>query len=202
MKRLRKHVSMVNTDEVVIEFSTALKGSAKIRWLTRSRFSHVDVVLPHGLLGASGTSPDTIVKTHPRGAPTGVAVRKFDYQVFQRRHRAVIKTPLAPYIIEKGVSQLGKPFDGRALYAIYMPWLRSSVDWLHPDSWYCAELVLWMFLGQHGPEQKSLFPYEVLVQRNIVVPEDLILILNPYISNIEKFKFSLRESLWIDADSR
>jgi hypothetical protein len=194
--------NLIDTDEVVIEFSTSLKGSAKIRWLTRSRFSHVDVVLPHGLLGASGSPPDTIVKTHPRGAPTGVAVRKFDYQPFKRRHRAVIKTELAPYILEKGLSQLGKPFDARALYAIYLPWLRSSVDWLHPDSWYCMELVLWMFLGEHGPQRKRFFDYEVLIQRNLVVPEDGILIFNPYISNIEKFKFSLRDGMWTDANSR
>ena len=193
---------MNDTDEVVIEFSTSLKGSAKIRWLTRSRFSHVDVVTPHGLLGASGSPPETIVKTHPRGAPTGVAVRKFDYQEFKRRHRAVIKTPLAPFILQKGMSQLGKPFDSRALYAIYLPWFRSSIDWAHPDSWYCAELVLWMLMGQHGPEQKPFFPYEVLIQRNIVVPEDLILILNPYISNVEQFKYALNRRHWIDANTR
>ena len=190
-------------DEVVIEVSTAFKGSAKIRWLTRSKFSHCDIVLPNGLLGASGSPAETIVKTHPMGAcPSGVAVRNFDYQVFARRHRMVIKTPLAPYIIEKGLSQLGKPFDGRALYAIYLPWLRSSIDWTHPDSWYCAELVLWMFMGKHGPEQKSFFPYEVLIQRNLVVPEDIILIMNPFISNIEQFKYGIRDGMWTNTDSR
>jgi hypothetical protein len=180
-------------DTVTLEFSTA-KGSRKIRWLTRSRFSHCDVVLPNGLLGATTSPADKIVRTHPRGALSGVAVRKTDYQEFERRHRMVIKTPLAPYIIEKGMSQLGKPFDSRALYAIYLPWLRSPVDWLHPDRWYCMEFVLWMFMGLHGPEQKPFFPYEVLMQRNLVVPEDGILIFNPYISNIEEFKFSM--SFW------
>jgi hypothetical protein len=193
---------MVSADEVVLEFSTALHGSAKIRWLTRSKFSHVDVVLPNGLLGASGSPANTIVKTHPPGAPSGVAIRDFSYQVFQRRNRMTIKTPLAPWIIQKGLSQIGKPFDGRALYAIYLPWLRSSEDYLQSDSWYCAKLVLWMFLGLHGPDQKPFFPYEVLIQRNIVVPEDLILILNPFISNIEKFKSGIRDWMFTDAESR
>jgi len=192
---------MIDTDEVVIEFSTSLKGSAKIRWMTRSKFSHVDVVVPEGMLGASSSSPDTIIRTHPRGATTGVAVRRFDYQEFQRRHRAVIKTPLAPYILQNGLSQLGKPFDSRALYAIYLPWMRSSIDWTHPDAWYCAELVFWMFAGEHGPDRKRFFPYEVLLQRNIVVPEDLVMILNPYISNIEQFKYSIKKG-WVDGTTR
>ena len=179
----------MDADEVVIEFSTA-KGSGKIRWLTRSKFSHVDIVLPDGLLGATNSPAASIVHTHPRGAASGVAVRKPDYQEFQRRHRAIIKTPLAPWIIRKGLSQLGKPFDSKALYAIYLPWLRSPVDWLHPDQWYCAELVLWMFMGELGPYRKRFFQREVLMQRNLVVPEDLILILNQFISNIEQFKSS------------
>ena len=189
-------------DEVVIEFSTALKGSAKIRWMTRSQFSHVDIVLPNGLFGATDSPDAPIVQTHPRGNPRGVAVRKFDYQEFGRRHRAVIKTPLAPFIIEKGLSQLGKPFDSRALLAIYLPWLRSSVDWLHPDKWYCMELILWMFMGKHGPEQQPFFPYEVLMQRNLVVPEDGILIFNPFISNIEQFKFAITPGSWVDSATR
>ena len=35
---------------ITIEFSTALKGSGKIRWLTRSQFSHCDIDVGYGLL--------------------------------------------------------------------------------------------------------------------------------------------------------
>ena len=142
---------------ITIEFSTALKGSGKIRWLTRSQFSHCDIDVGYGLLGASD-SPEAPCL---RGNPRGVAVRPYAYQAFGRRHQAVIATPLAPYIIRKLETQLGKPFDHKALYAIFMPWMRASSVLFDPAMWYCAELVLWAFDGDHGPERKRFFPYQL-----------------------------------------
>ena len=139
---------------ITIEFSTALKGSGKIRWLTRSQFSHCDIDVGYGLLGASD-SPEAPCL---RGNPRGVAVRPYAYQAFGRRHQAVIATPLAPYIIRKLETQLGKPFDHKALYAIFMPWMRDSSVLFDPAMWYCAEMVLWAFDGDHGPERKRFFP--------------------------------------------
>ena len=176
---------MSNT--ITLEFSTALKGSAKIRLLTRSQFSHCDVDVGYGLLGASNTPDSIILKGNPNG--NGVCVRPYAYQKFGRRHQAVIKTPLAPYILEKGLSQLGKPFDQAALYAIFAPWLRSRV-WYDPSSWYCAELVLWALDGEHGPNKQRFFPYELAIERNIVTPEDLVLITNPFM-NVQQFKVNL-----------
>jgi hypothetical protein len=180
----------MSSDEVVIDFSTALKGSAKIRFLTRSLFSHVDVDVGYGLLGASD-SPDAICI---KGNPRGVAVRPYNYQKFGRRHQAVIKTPLAPYIIKKLESQLGKPFDPTAMYASFLPWLRSGVIF-DPSQWYCMELVVWAFLGEHGPDKQRFFqrngvPYELMIERNIVVPEDGLLIFNPYY-DVQRFKVNL-----------
>jgi hypothetical protein len=164
-------------DRITLEFSTAKRGSAKIRWLTRSAFSHVDVVIEgEGLLGASDSPKAPII----RGNPRGVAIRPFDYQEFGRRHRAVIKTHLAPYILGKLESQIDKPFDHAALYALFVPWLRDQHNWLDPEKWYCAELVVWAFDGIHGPHKKRFFPYELAIERNIVTPEDALLIFNPY----------------------
>ena len=175
----------MSSDEVVIDFSTALKGSAKIRWLTRSLFSHCDVDVGYGLLGASDSPAAICLKGNPRG----VAVRPYSYQLFGRRHQAVIKTPLAPYIIRKLESQLGKPFDQTAMYAAFLPWLRTGVIF-DPSRWYCSELILWAFLGEHGPDKQRFFPYELVIERNIVVPEDLALILNPYF-DVQRFKVNL-----------
>ena len=171
---------------ITIEFSTALKGSGKIRWLTRSQFSHCDIDVGYGLLGASD-SPEAPCL---RGNPRGVAVRPYAYQEFGRRHQAVITTPLAPYIIRKLETQLGKPFDHKALYAIFMPWMRATSVLFDPAMWYCAELVLWAFDGDHGPERKRFFPYQLCIERNIVTPEDLVLIMNPYL-DVRQFKVNL-----------
>ncbi len=176
---------MADSDEIIIEFSTAEKGSAKIRWLTRSQFSHVDVDVGYGLLGASD-SPDAICI---RGNPRGVAVRPYEYQKFGRRHHAHIKTPLAPYIIEKLESQLGKPFDQRAMYALFAPWLRTGILF-DPSQWYCMELVLWAFDGEHGPHKQRFFPYELAIERNIVTPEDGVLIFNPFF-DVQRFKVNM-----------
>jgi hypothetical protein len=176
----------MNDDTITLEFSTALKGSAKIRWLTRSQFSHVDVDVGYGLLGASD-SPDAICL---QGNPHGVAVRPYHYQKFGRRHRAVIKTPLASYILEKGLSQLGKPFDQRAMYALFLPWMRASSLIFDPSMWYCMELVVWMFDGEHGPNKQRFFPYPLLIERNIVTPEDGILIFNGFM-DVKHFMVNL-----------
>jgi hypothetical protein len=175
----------MDADTLTLEFSTALKGSGKIRLLTRSQFSHVDVDVGYGLLGASD-SPSAICL---KGNPRGVAIRPYAYQQFGRRHQAVIKTPLAPIILQKLESQLGKPFDQQAMYAIFAPWLRARV-WYDPSSWYCAELVLWALDGEHGPDKARFFPYELAVERNIVTPEDLVLVTNPYF-DVQRFKVNL-----------
>ena len=173
-------------DSITLEFSTAAKGSGKIRWLTRSQFSHVDVDVGYGLLGASD-SPEA---PYLRGNPRGVAVRPYAYQAFGRRHQAVIETPLAPYIIHKLENQLGKPFDHNALAAIFLPWKRDSSNIFDPSKWYCMELVLWAFDGDHGPERVRFFPYDLCIERNIVTPEDGILIFNPYF-DVRQFKVNL-----------
>ncbi len=172
-------------DCITLEFSTAKHGSAKIRWLTRSRFSHVDIVVSDGLLGASDSPTAPVI----RGNPRGVAVRPSNppYQEFGRRHRATIYTDLAPYILEKLESQIGKPFDHKALYALWVPWLRPAQSWLDPAQYYCAELIIWGFLGEHGPQRKRFFQYDLVIERDMVVPEDLLLIFNPYF-NVSDFK--------------
>jgi hypothetical protein len=173
-------------DEIIIDFSTALTGSGKIRWLTRSQFSHVDVDVGYGLLGASDMPGGMTYKGNPRG----VAIRPYAYQKFGRRHQARMKTPLAPYILEKLESQLGKPFDGSALKAIFLPWKRDLSVMFDPSRWYCAELVLWALDGVHGPDKQRFFPWEIVIERNIVTPEDLVLICNPFM-DVQRFKVNL-----------
>jgi len=177
----------VNDDTITLVFSTSLKGSAKIRFLTRSHFSHCDVDVGYGLLGASN-SPDAIVLEGNKSG-NGVCTRPYNYQPFGRKHEAVIKTPLGPYIIDKLKSQLGKPFDSDAMYAIFLPWFRERV-WYDPSSWYCMELIVWAFDGEHGPNKQRFFPYELAIERNIVTPEDGILIFNPFM-DVRRFRVNL-----------
>src|SRR4051794_37827194 len=76
----------------------------------RSRFSHVDVILPDGnLLGASDSPHAPVIE----GNPNRVAIRPPDYQSFAIRRVAILHTPpLMDKRFYEGLrSELGEPFD-------------------------------------------------------------------------------------------
>lgn len=178
--------------ELLVQYSSSPAfSSAVIRRLCHSRFSHVDVVLPgEGLLGASG--PDTY---DVRGAkvidPGGVRIRPFDpwpYLDKPRVARIVADEEKVRLTIEAWRSQIGKPFDGSALWGFLADAADAVMqhekrDWRDVDKWFCSEGVIW------SCEQGGLFPWPLVVVKNRVTPADSLLLFNSMMpeENIREF---------------
>lgn len=164
-----------------IQFSTSLAWqSALIRRIGHSPFSHVDVLDAEGnCFGASDSADAPIL----RGYARGVALRPPAYQEFGIRRVAEIAAPADVeakfYAALDG--QLGKPFDDGALYTFLSPDVSTDRDWRATNSWFCSELVTWAF------ETSGLWPYDLLVGKNRVSPADLLLLLNPHVTNTATF---------------
>lgn len=157
-------------DAITLQFSSSTAWqSGVIRRLCHSVFSHVDLVLDEGLLGASG--PDK--KLHD---PGGVLIRSFHPWDYSIRRRVTIKTDKADAIVALAQSQLGKPFDQSALYSFLSnPAAPDKRDWRDPVCWFCSELMTWVL------ESASFFPYPLIVHMDRVSPSDLLLLLNPWV---------------------
>jgi len=144
-----------------------------------SPFSHVDLVLPEGLLGASDQGADSPCIS---GNPCGVAIRPNNYQRFGTRRNAVIDTgPSTQPIIDIAKAQLGKPFDGDALYAFASD--KLDRDWEEDDAWFCSELIGFAF------EKSGFWRRPLMWPKNRLSPTDLLLILSmsPLFVNRDEF---------------
>jgi hypothetical protein len=160
------------SDILTLQFSTTFAWQSHvIRVMCHSPFSHVDVVLPEGLLGASN--------------PGGVAVRPVDYEPFKIRQRAVIKTDKADAVINRIKTQLGKPFDAHALTAFLSEVPRA---WADTGSWFCSELVAWAL------EAEGFWSYHLLIPKNRISPADLLMLLSPNIDVDEWDKSKTEEA--------
>jgi hypothetical protein len=143
--------------------------SGLIRRACHSRFSHVDIVLPgEGLLGVSGEDKSV-------NDPGGVRIRPFEPWPYNIVREVEIKTDKTNAIIAAARSQIGKPFDDKALYAFFNPYGEPR-DWRELDKWFCSELVIW------ACESSGLFPYTLCVPMNMINPNDTMLLLNPFMS--------------------
>lgn len=136
--------------------------------LTRSDWSHVDVVIPSGQHGVYASWEYGLLGA----SETGVRIRPPNYQQFLRRNRMTLETPRADAIIARLLTQLGKPFDYTALYRVFDP---NWSNWSNNDKWYCAELVAWA-LSEEG-YWSDRRKHDVLVDLNHIAPLDLILML-------------------------
>ncbi len=138
-------------------------ASEAIRLFERGWPSHVDAVLPGGLLGARS---DTI-----GGKPPGVQLRALDYEAFDKR--LLVHLPATPDIEARFLaflqSQLGKPYDKLAIAAFAV-----GRDWRTPDAWFCSELVA------AALEQSGWFPAPLSNAANEITPRDLLLAVSPW----------------------
>jgi hypothetical protein len=170
--------------ELAFQFSTSPAFASRvIRWMTASEFSHGDLVLPgEGLLGVSG--PDK-----PTKDPGGVRIRQFNAWPYLRPPkiaRVQCSDVVARETIKFARSQIGKPFDNGALYHFLRD--RAGLtpvkrDWRDPDSWFCSEFLV------RAVEVGGLFPYPLIMLKDVVSPQSLLLLLNPYMlpDNIREF---------------
>jgi hypothetical protein len=164
-------------NEIHIQFSSSTAWQSDIiRRLCHSAFSHVDIVVESGLLGVSG-------EDHKLGDTGGVLIRSFTpWPYIRPPNVARISTPHAERIIEIAKSQIGKPFDNGALYD-FLSDNPGDRQWRNKDKWFCSELVAFALEGA------GLFPYTLIPAKNRITPADLLLLLNPFMTedNIKEF---------------
>jgi hypothetical protein len=105
-------------------------GSAAIGWFSAGHLSHVDAVLPDGLL--FGARSDRV-----GGRPSGTWARPPGYLRFSRRVVATLPASEEQHALWRAflAAQTGKPYDWRALWGFVF-----NRDWRQEDSWICSEL--------------------------------------------------------------
>lgn len=107
--------------------------SSMIAWFSAGVVSHVEAILPEGLLG----SYQRTVVDGGLTIPSGVAVRPLGYAALAVR--VVFDVPVSTRSNGKWLaflrSQLGKPYDWPAIAGFV-----TGRDWREPDSWICSEL--------------------------------------------------------------
>jgi hypothetical protein len=169
--------------DIKLQFSRSTElESTIIASLCHGEFSHVDCDFgARGLLGASNSPKAPFLE----GNPSGVAFRPPDYQPFAVRHTAIIRTTddVADAFEGFAISQLGKGFDSSALsmrnFMTTTP--RNRRDWRDNDLWFCSEFFTWCL------EKARFWGYELLVAKDRITPGDLLLLVNPYMMNIDTF---------------
>lgn len=108
-------------------------SSWAIRWFTWSEWSHVDLVLRDGrFLGAR--------------IDGGVRIRPHDYITPSVFRYAYVEVPDPRRIYGWATSQIGKPYDWRAI-AGFLP----RANWHNPHAWFCSELVAGAFEQARQP---------------------------------------------------
>ncbi len=154
--------------------------SGIIRRLCHSEYSHVDMVVPgEGLLGVSGSD-------HTINDIGGVQIRPPGMWPYLHPPRtARLQTGGADAIIGLAKTQIGKPFDNGALSGFLDDMGHTKKrDWRDHGAWFCSEFVAWALEASH------FFPFTLIPAKNRITPADLLLLLNPFMSeeNIKEFE--------------
>lgn len=136
-------------------------GSLAIKWFGHGRYSHVDTVMPDGLLlGARNDVMD--------GYPAGVQLRGPNYQVGYDLKRVTIPctdTQQSDYY-QFVLDQVGKPYDDKAIAAFVF-----GTDWAMKDAWFCSEL-------NTAALQHCGWLKELAEPANKIDPDSLLLVLS------------------------
>lgn len=115
---------------VTLYFSTQTDPlSALIRACTWSQWSHVSLMDHDGYL---------ISAEFPLGVYSESVSNLM--QKSKRVHAVTFETPQAGLVVDKALSQMGKPYDLSAVIGIGL-----HRDWQEDDSWFCSELIAWAF---------------------------------------------------------
>lgn len=104
-------------------------SSMLIAWFSAGTLSHVDAVLPEGLLGA--------FERETRGYPSGVFIRQPGYIDLAAQVRVTIPCTDAQradwlYFLRQ---QIGKAYDWKTIFGF-----ATGRFWLSPNKWICSEL--------------------------------------------------------------
>ncbi len=136
---------------IILQFVTeADPVSAVIRYFSHSVVSHVDMVLDGGwLFGA-----------HWQG---GVKRRPPHYARWSRIIRVKLPTLNADDVEAAALTQDGKPYDMKAIFAFAL-----DRDWRDSDSWICSELHAWAL------ERGRYFERPLMLPASRITPGDLL----------------------------
>jgi hypothetical protein len=176
--------------ELLVQYSTSTAfASGIIRRLTHSRWSHVDLILEgEGLLGVSGEGGYVSGAGVKYNDPGGVIIRPFNawpYLATPKIAKLQVSEQAVRDTIGFARSQLGKPFDGGALWGFLQDPTTASMsrNWREPEKWYCSELIV------RAAEIGGCFPYHLVITKDRVSPGDSLLIFNPLMTpdNIAEF---------------
>lgn len=166
---------------IKLQFSRSTETVSKlIAWACRSQFSHVDYVMEDGnLLGASDSPNAPVIA----GNPAGVAIRPPDYQLFAIRRIAHVYVPtrVEARFDEIMRSQIGEPFDSKAMHAVFNPDPQTGRDWRDASMWFCSEFKA------YGFEESGALDVLPLISKDRVTPPDLLLIISHLVANAETF---------------
>lgn len=111
---------------ILAQFSTDDDpGSQAICWATNGEYSHVDVVVPLGLLGARMSG--------------GVMVRPTNYKTFTKKALVEVDVPNEAAALAFLYAQIGKPYNTEAI--IDMMFHRQRNFYLEQPKWFCDELL-------------------------------------------------------------
>jgi len=104
--------------------------SRAVGWFSAGHLSHVDAILPDGML--FGARSDRV-----GDRPRGVWARPPGYLRFSRRALASLPASDEQYALWLAflAAQTGKPYDWRAIWGFVL-----NRDWRREDSWICSEL--------------------------------------------------------------
>lgn len=135
-----------------------------------------------GLLGVSG--PDKSINDLG-----GVRIRPFNAWPYLYPPK-IAKVQTTDYVVARGIAwgrgEVTKPFDNGALYHFLRD--RAGLktvkrDWRDPGQWFCSEYQLRLV------EFAGLFSYPLIMPKDVVSPNDLLLFFNPFLTadNIQEF---------------
>ena len=100
----------------------------------------------------------------------GVQIRQPGYARFTQTHQYSIVTPLADQFYDCLKTQIGKPYDWRAIIAFGF----GNRDWRSTDAWFCSELQIW------AAETIRFFENPIQITYDRLSPRDQLLLLSPY----------------------
>ncbi len=137
-------------------------------WWTGCQYSHVEVCLPEGYLGARPFA-EHIDGKH---IPAGVQIRPFNYLTPKKQAFATIELGsfVDDIVLKVFREQIGKPYDYAAILAFPL-----DRNWRETNAFICSELVAYAF-EQAG---KPLLNPVARVSR--LSPRDILL--SPYIKS-------------------
>ncbi len=111
--------------------------SEVIRTWTRAWCSHVDIIMPDGML--LGARSEAVELGEGRFIPAGVQKRPVGYAPFTKTEHLVFDAgPIcAKQFYAFLEAQIGKPYDKVAIAGLVL-----DRDWRNPDRWFCSELAM------------------------------------------------------------